>query len=346
MKSFGINMFKLVPLLLASTTGCTSSPYPKSDHFDGERFFQPGAPPVRGFLDLLKWQLFGDKKEWPEFRENTARPNLVNEIDPTNLNVTFINHATFLLQINGLNILTDPIFSKRASPVQWAGPKRVRNPGVELQSLPRIDLVVISHNHYDHLDRHSVAELQNKSAPLFIVPLGDAKNLKKFGATNVVELDWWQSHKIPNTDLVVTLTPVHHWSSRTPFDRNKSLWGGYVIKSSKFNVYFGGDSGYGPYFKETGEKLGPFDLSLIPIGAYEPRWFMKEQHMNPEEAVQAHLDLKSRFSLGCHFGTFQLTDEGIDDPVNDLEIAKKKFNVKSEEFIAPDNGQSFTIKSQ
>ncbi|MBC7754545.1 MAG: MBL fold metallo-hydrolase [Moraxellaceae bacterium] len=344
MKHFVSNFFKLTLFIFTCATACASSPYPQSDHYDGEKFFQPGAAPARGFLDLLKWQLSGDKKEWPTFRENTAKPNLVNEVDSNALNVTFINHATFLIQATGLNILTDPIFSQRASPVQWAGPKRARSPGLNLENLPRIDLVVISHNHYDHMDKISIEELQKKFAPLFIVPLGDAKVLKKFGVTNVIELDWWQTHAVPNTDLAVTFTRVQHWSSRTPFDRNESLWGGYVFKNKKFSVYFGGDTGYGSHFKETSEKLGPFDLSLIPIGAYEPRWFMKEQHMNPEEAVQAHLDLKSKLSLGCHFGTFQLADEGIDDPVNDLEKAKKKLNVKAEDFVSPDNGQSFMIK--
>ncbi len=341
-----LRFFSIILFFVTCSTACSSSPYPKSDHFDGEKFFQPGGAPVKGFFDLLKWQIFGEKKEWPKFRENTIKSNLANKVDSNTLNVTFINHATFLIQTHDLNILTDPIFSQRASPVQWAGPKRARKPGLDLENLPRIDLVVISHNHYDHMDKDSIEELQKKFAPLFVVPLGDAKILKKFGVTNVIELDWWQTHALPKTDLSVTFTPVQHWSSRTPFDRNESLWGGYVFKSTMFNVYFGGDTGYGPHFKETGEKLGPFNLSLLPIGAYEPRWFMKEQHINPEEAVQAHLDLKSKFSLGCHFGTFQLTDEGIDDPVNDLELAKKKMNVKAEDFVSPDNGQSFLIKTQ
>lgn len=345
MKYSAFHFFKILFLIGFCFTACASSPYPKSDHFDGDRFFQPGAEPVKGFVDLLKWQIFGEKKEWPKFRENTIKPEIRTDIDSTTLGVTFINHATFLIQANGLNILTDPIFSDRASPFQWAGPKRSRPPGLELNDLPKIDLVVISHNHYDHLDENSIHELQNKFAPLFIVPLGDAKILKEFGVKNVIELDWWQSHNLPNSDMVVTFTPVQHWSSRSPFDRNKSLWGGFVLKNSKFNIYFGGDTGYGTHFKETAEKLGPFDLSLIPIGAYEPRWFMKEQHMNPEEAVQAHLDLKSKMSLGCHFGTFQLTDEGIDDPVKDLEIAKKKFGVGEADFIAPDNGKSYFLKN-
>lgn len=345
MNHLAFRIYKLLFLLAACSTACASSPYPKSDHFDGERFFQPNGLPVRGIVDFLKWQLSGEKKDWPKFRENTLTPKLVTSADSTTLGITFINHASFLIQTNGLNVLTDPIFSERASPIQWAGPKRARLPGILLKDLPRIDLVLISHNHYDHLDKNSIQELQDKFAPMFVVPLGDAKLLKKFGAKNVIELDWWQTHAVPNSDLIVTFVPVQHWSSRTPFDRNKSLWGGYVLKNSKFNVYFGGDTGYGKHFTETTTKLGPFDLSLIPIGAYEPRWFMKEQHMNPEEAVQAHLDLKSKFSLGCHFGTFQLTDEGIDDPLTDLETARKKLGVKAENFITPENGQSFLVQS-
>ncbi len=345
MKSLLFRISNLFFVFATCSTACARSPYPKSNHFDGDRFFQPGGMPPRGFIDLLKWQFSGEKKEWPKFQENTAKPNILVDVDSMTLGVTFINHASFLIQANGLNVLTDPIFSERASPVQWAGPKRARLPGMTLKDLPRIDLVLISHNHYDHLDRHSIQDLQNKFAPLFVVPLGDAEHLKKFGAKNIIELDWWQTHTVPNSDLVVTFVPVQHWSSRTLFDRNKSLWGGYVIKNTKYNVYFGGDTGYGPHFKETANRLGPFDLSLIPIGAYEPRWFMKEQHMNPEEAVQAHIDLKSKFSLGCHFGTFQLTDEGIDDPPTDLEAARKKLDVKAEDFVAPENGQSFIVKA-
>ncbi len=223
MHFISIRLFKLLFSVLICLTACATSPYPKSDHFDGEKFFQPGGPPVRGFTDLLKWQLTGAKKEWPKFRENTMTPKLITKKDSTSLGMTFINHATFLIQANGANILTDPIFSKRASPLQWAGPQRARSPGLALEALPRIDLVVISHNHYDHMDENSIQELQKLFAPLFLVPLGDAKNLKKFVATNVIELDWWQSHPLPNTDLVVTFTPVQHWSSRSPFDRNKSL---------------------------------------------------------------------------------------------------------------------------
>lgn len=321
-----------------------SGPYSKSDHFDGERFFQPGTYGVRGFVDLLKWQLFGDKKKWPKFRVNTPKPQLITVINPKNTGVTLINHATFLIQSGGMNILTDPIFSDRPSPFQWLGPKRVRPPGIEIDQLPRIDLVLISHNHYDHLDEGSIRKLQKKFAPQFIVALGDAKLLQKFGVANVIELDWWQSYTVPNSDLEVTFTPAQHWSSRTPFDRNKSLWGGFVLKRKTSAIYFAGDSGYGNHFKKTADKLGPFNLSLIPIGAYEPRWFMREQHMNPEEAVQAHLDLQSTFSIACHFGTFQLTDEGIDDPVSDLEIAKKKLGVNANDFVTPENGQTYFIK--
>ncbi len=321
------------------------NPYPKSDHYDGERFFQPGVSGVRSFKDLLKWQFSGNKKKWPKFRENSATPQLMTAADPNCTGITFINHATFLIQSNGLNILTDPVFSDRTSPLQWLGPKRVRAPGLQLDQLPRIDLVLISHNHYDHLDEQSVRALQKKFSPQFIISLGDANLLKKFGVEKVIELDWWQSYTVPNSDLVVTFTPAQHWSSRTPFDRNKSLWGGFVLKRKISAIYFAGDSGYGNCFKETADRLGPFDLCLIPIGAYEPRWFMKEQHMNPEEAVQAHLDLKSKLSIACHFGTFQLTDEGIDDPVNDLEIAKKKLGVKADSFASLENGQSYFIEN-
>lgn len=311
--------------------------YPKSDHFDGKTFFNPGGPPMKGFGDFLKWQFSGAKAPWPETIANKDYPQ--PKLEDQKLMVTFINHATFLLQTENLTILTDPIFSQRAGPFESLGPvKRVRGPGMLMSELPPIDVVLISHNHYDHLDMKSLKELDEKFKPLFLVPLGDEEWLKGKGLQNVKELDWWSEEKVK--DYTITFTPVQHWSSRGPFDRNESLWGGYFVANKVVKIYFAGDTGYTKNFKETREKLGSPDVALLPIGAYGPRWFMKEVHLNPEDAVRAHIDLEAGVSFGMHFGTFQLSDEAYDAPLKDLKAAREKHKVPEDKFRVLDFGES------
>lgn len=315
----------------------------KTENFDGSRFFNPWAPSMdKSFVELLRWQLFGDSTPWPESRENEVVAKLSDQVAQGQWSTTFINHATHLIQLKGFNFLTDPIFSERASPVQWAGPKRIRKPALLIKDLPKIDFVLISHNHYDHMDSASIQDLAKIHNPIFIVPLANGELIQGMGAEKVVELDWWQEHQVVNSEFKITLVPAQHWSARGVFDRNKALWGGFVIQSQKFKIYFAGDTGYGDFFKEIRKKLGPMSLSLLPIGAYEPRWFMKGHHMNPAEAVMAHKDLESKFSLGTHFGTFKLTDEGVDDPEIALTEALNEMGVSSEAFIAPQVGETHT----
>ena len=257
---------------------------------------------------------------------------------------TWIGHATVLMQANGLNVLTDPIFSNRAFAVQIAGPQRAQPPGVALADLPRIDAVVISHNHYDHLDRNSVVALDARAKErghdtLFLVPLGLKRWFSDLGITRVVELDWWQSYPLVVEGVGAsefTLTPVQHWSARSINDRSETLWGGWAATGSQTNWYFSGDTGYSKDFKRTHDFLSSkgiqLDLALLAIGAYEPRWFMTTQHMNPAEAVQAHLDLHARQSLGIHWGTFALTDERLDQPPKDLAVARTQAGVAVESF--------------
>jgi N-acyl-phosphatidylethanolamine-hydrolysing phospholipase D len=253
--------------------------------------------------------------------------------------VTWIGHATTLVQAGGLNVLTDPIFSERASPLPFAGPKRAQPPGIALGDLPAIDVVVISHSHYDHLDRISVIDLDARSGgrTLFLVPLGLKAWMEHAGIRRVVELDWWQSHRVGRVEF--TLTPVQHWSARTPFDRNETLWGGWAVLAPDLHWYFAGDTGYSADFADTRARFAPrqgtqgFDLALIPVGAYEPRWFMKEQHVDPEEAVRIHQDLGARRSLGIHWGTFSLTDEALDQPPRDLARAREAHGVPEDDFF-------------
>ncbi len=324
-------------------------PYPKSDHFDGERFFSPVNNVDKGFLDFLKWKWGSDDKAaWPDWRD-LEKQEPAKIPGPNQISTTYINHATHLIQMGGVNVLTDPIFSKRASPVSWAGPKRVHDPAIEINQLPKIHLVLISHNHYDHMDVDSIRKISEVHQPLFLVPLGNKALIEEMGAKNIVEIDWWEElPSVPEFPTVfasvrVTLVPVQHWSSRGFFDRNRALWGGFVLQHAGLKIFFAGDTGYGAVFSEIRKRMGIMDLSLLPIGAYEPRWFMKEQHMNPEDAVQAHIDLESKFTLGTHFGTFQLTDEGIDDPVNGLREALKEKSISESQFVAPKPGQSHLI---
>jgi N-acyl-phosphatidylethanolamine-hydrolysing phospholipase D len=251
--------------------------------------------------------------------------------------VTWIGHATTLVQVDGLNVLTDPVFSERVSPVTFAGPKRHQPPAIALAHLPRIDVVLVSHDHYDHCDLASLAALarQPGGPPRYVVPLGVRALLAEAGIPNVLELDWWESTSVDGAagPLEIVLTPVQHWSGRRLDDRMRTLWGGYALFSPGFNVYFAGDTGYSPDFADTRARFasrGGFDLALLPIGAYEPRWFMRLQHMNPDEAVLAHRDLRARVTLGIHWGTFELTDEPLDQPPRDLAQARAKYGVSED----------------
>jgi L-ascorbate metabolism protein UlaG (beta-lactamase superfamily) len=311
---------------------------PPSDHFDGTRFFNPDMRTGRSFKDFLRWQRTRQRTQWPAWVENRARPALPPTLESGQIALTFINHITFLLQFRGLNILTDPVYSQRVSPFRAVGPKRVRDPGLAFDQLPPIHLVLITHNHYDHLDIETLLRLEEAHSPRFITSLGNRAFLQEFGLTSVDELDWWQS--VEAADATVTLTPAQHWSSRRPRNRNRTLWGGFMVRASKRLVYFAGDTGYWKHFRAIREKSGQVDLALLPIGAYEPRWFMSDQHMNPDDAVRAHLDLEAKMSVGTHFGCFQLTDEGIDDPPRELAAARERHGVPSDAFQVLETGET------
>ncbi len=255
--------------------------------------------------------------------------------------VTFIGHATFLIQTATGNILTDPMYSDRAGPFGLLGPRRVRQPAVRFDDLPPISTVLLSHNHYDHCDRRTLARLARRFDPTVVTPLGNGALVKSTGLRKVEELDWWQDAK--TSPLPLTLTPAHHFSARTPFDRNRALWGGFTIDVAERRIYFAGDSAYAPFFREVRRRLGQIDLALLPIGAYEPRWFMRSVHMNPAEAVQAHLDLEAAASVAMHFGTFQLTTEGIDEPVRALEQARLAHHLEPSAFRAIGFGESVRV---
>lgn len=333
----------LAPNLLLALTACSSPQYPLSDHFDGQKFHNPSVRADKTFGQFLKWQFSGGKKSWPPELENRAKPDLPASVAPGALHATFVNHATILLQFASLTVITDPVFSERVSPLSFVGPKRFRPPGVAFDALPKIDVVLVSHSHYDHMDLPTLKRLKESFDPLFIVPLGNRRHLARVGIEKIVELDWWQLHEI-KPGVAVKAVPAQHWSARSPFDKNESLWSGFVISSDGLKAFFAGDTGYGPHFKEILAREGAMDASFLPIGSYEPRWFMKEQHMNPDDAVLAHVDLQSAKSVGIHFGCFHLANEGHEEPVSELRAALLARNVASKEFIAPDTGETMIFR--
>jgi L-ascorbate metabolism protein UlaG (beta-lactamase superfamily) len=310
----------------------------KSDHYDGRRFVNPtgtaGQP-----LSAVPRMLLEPRTPWPaRVDEPPRRPP---GLDGAAAVVTFIGHATFLIQTAAGNILTDPMYSQRAGPLNLVGPRRVRQPAVPFDDLPAVSIVLLSHNHYDHCDLRTLRRLARRFDPLVITPLGNGALVRSAGIRRVEELDWWQAAE--TSALPIALTPAQHFSARSPLDRNRSLWGGFRLVVGGAAILFAGDTAYAPFFHDIRRRLGPIDLALLPIGAYEPRWFMQPVHMNPAEAVQAHLDLEASESVGMHFGTFQLTTEGIDEPLRALEQACRAKDLPPSRFRTLPFGESLRL---
>lgn len=311
-----------------------------SDHFDGKQFFNPTLP--KGFFPGLAsvFKMLREKRnKWPTYVENTTTPQLNTQLGPDDVAITFVNHATFLIQLQGMNILTDPVWALRAGPFGWLGPKRVRKPGVRFEDLPKIDLVLLSHNHYDHFDKATLKKINKRFASKVLVASGDKRLAESLDFTDVHEFDWWEQIQI-NPELTITYAPTQHFAARGLGDRFKSLWGSYMIQHREKLIYFGGDSGYSPHFSEIKKRLGSPDIAILGMGAYEPRWFMKPMHMNPAEAVKAHQDLGSKQSIGMHFGTFQLSNEAIDQPKIDLKHALAEAGISEEKFVTLHEGET------
>lgn len=341
--------------MAAQLQGCASSnPYynPNKSHHRPDGFVNSDGTIVsKPMEDLIRWyrERFGQSLPPPpgEFRANyEAFPvtpfdsKQVSALGPST--ATWLGHATVLIRHAGMTVITDPHLSLRAFPVQWAGPNRkVRSPA-RVEDLPAIDVVMISHNHYDHMDYGTLMDIAARNPKAqFLVPLGVEVTLKSWGIQNVKALDWWDSATVGSSQFY--LVPAYHWSARTLTDRNASLWGGWVMHHPTFRFFFSGDTGYSSDFKEIGRLLGPFDLSAIAVGAYEPRWFMKAQHINPDEAAQIHKDTRTRQTLGIHWGTFELTDEPLDQPIGDVEKARKTHKLTENEFRVVNHGESFKL---
>ena len=361
-----------VALALAALASCATvnpdfnagKPHHRPDGFNN-RFIDNWSADQPSFW---RWQRERLTSDLPT--QNAARvprvgldPQALRRPPPGEASVTWIGHSTMLWQVGGLNILTDPQFSRRASPVQWAGPEREVPLPVQLDELPRIDVVLVSHNHYDHLDLATVQALaaQPGGSPLFVVPLGLDRWLQDVGVSRTRRLDWWDSLELaaPAGRAQLHLVPAQHWSGRTLWDRNATLWGGFVLEvwpagpsqpaaagaeGPPLRLYYSGDTGYSADFAEIGERFGPFDFAQIPVGCYLPRWFMRRQHVNEEEALRIHRDVKSRFSVGVHWGTFRLCDDPVDAPLDGLPAARHALGVGDDEFVLMAIGETRTLR--
>jgi len=298
---------------------CVASPHyhgPVSDHFDGKRFhnLQSGWQSGGSFL---KWMMNRQQGAWPEWVDTIPGPPPPRRVDDGRIRVTWVNHSTMLVQMDGVNVLADPVWSERTSPFPSIGPKRHRAPGLRFEDLPPIDAVLVSHNHYDHLDLPTLRRLHGAG---IITPLGNSALMARHGVRNARDLDWWQSVRLSDR-VTVTLVPAQHFCARGLSDRNATLWGGFVISGPSGNAYFAGDTGWGNHFADIAKRFGAIRVAMLPIGAYLPRWFMKPAHISPAEAVDAHLALGAETSIAMHYGTFRNADDGYEEPVSDLRAA-------------------------
>ena len=318
---------------------------PPSDHFDGTRFFDPAGAPPRSRGDLLRWMVSsrwrGIRAKWPAWAPSPYADRPPPRVAGAAWRISYVGHASWLVQTAGLNLLLDPVWSSRVSPFARVGPKRVNDPGVAFADLPPIDVVLVSHAHYDHLDVSTLSRLAAAHRPRVITPLGNDAIMRKHDASIAAEAyDWDQRVQIAD-NVAVTPVPTRHWSARNLADRNMSLWASFVVEAPGGSLYFVADSGYGDgrHFRRVRDRHGPPRLAILPIGAYEPRWFMREQHMNPAEAVQALIDCGAEAALASHYGTFQLTDEAIDAPLHALADALNAAGIPPRRFRALRPGQ-------
>ena len=340
-------MYRLILItFISALTACgPSMDYSNSPNFNSSlnRFQHPdGDPSNKKPSELFAMMSEFSNRKYDQSEQNgfPVEFSTKEKLSTFSESVIWIGQSTILLNHKGLTVLTDPQFSNRASPPFFAGPKRVTPTPFKIEDLPDIDVVLISHNHYDHLDRASIKDLlKHQPSIKFMVPLGLAQTLHKWGDVDVTELDWWQT--VEFREVQIQPTPVKHWSSRSLFDRNKSLWAGWMMKWDDFSFYFAGDSGYSGDFKETAKRLGSPTLAAIPIGAYEPRDFMKAAHMNPEEAVKAFDDLEAKYGVAVHWGTFKLTTEPMDEPPQRLLQSLNGQRISSEKFKVLGHGENW-----
>lgn len=314
----------------------------KNEYFDGEQFHNLDKVSEKNLFTLLKWRFTSEKPEWEDRRhippgDAPAERTAINETV-----VTWIGHSTTLIQIESVNILVDPVWSERASPFSWAGPARYRQPGIRYEDLPPIDIVLISHNHYDHLDLPTLKRLEKDHSPLIVAGLGTSTFLAREQIQGATDIGWWETLPVAQ-GLKIHGVPARHWSKRGGVDRNNTLWLGFVIEGNNKQIYYSGDTGWGKHFSMIHERFGDIDLALLPIGAYKPRWFMKDMHISPAEAVKVASVLKAGHTIPVHYGVFQLADDGQDEPLEDLRAALEQAAGAAPRFEVLKMGDSFTL---
>lgn len=308
------------------------------------RFHIEGHRGEAGFFDVMKWQFTSRRSRWPAWIDGPPYPRPPQRVEGNAMLATWIGHSTVLIQTAGMNILTDPFLSLRASPFQWVGPKRVRPAALDAASLPPIDVILLSHNHYDHMDLPALAAIARHHQAHVVTPLGNARWIGRASRNLVIdELTW--GGNILSGAVKIHLTPAWHWSKRNLWGANTALWGAFAVEAPGGLIYFAADTGFGngQTFTDIRSTFGPARLSLLPIGAYEPRWFMRPQHMNPDEAADAHLHLESSTSIAIHHSTVQLTDEAIDAPAMALRLAMAERGIDAARFLVPDPGETVSI---
>ena len=320
---------------------------PVSDHFDGERFFLPGHARDKSRADLLKWSLFESKALWPAQAAGAAFDRPPERVQGSALRVSYVGHASLLIQTHGVNLLIDPVWSERASPFSFAGPRRVNEPGIRLSDLPPLDAILVSHNHYDHLDASTLSELARTRPTRVLTPLGNDTIMTDYNSAIRAEAHDWKARVEVGRGVFVHFEPSYHWSARGLFDRRMALWAAFVIETPSGAIYHIADTGFGDgeLFRAARRKYGGFKLAILPIGAYEPRWFMKDQHIDPAEAVKIFELCGARQAMGHHWGTFQLTNEEIDAPPKALATALKKGGHAETRFRVFRPGEVFDVKS-
>jgi L-ascorbate metabolism protein UlaG (beta-lactamase superfamily) len=319
---------------------------PLSDHFDGERFFMPEAIPPKSTGDMMRWWWREPRSPWPKWAPGLSdRPP--PRVEGSRLRVSFIGHASLLVQTGGRNLLVDPVWSARVSPLSWVGPRRVNDPGIAFSALPPIDAVLVSHSHYDHLDLATLSRLNAAHAPRVITPLGNDTIIRRYDPHIRAEAYDWGDEVALADSIEVRLAPMRHWSARSLTDRDRALWAAFILTTPWGRIYHVGDSGYGDgrHFRAARAAHGPFRLAVLPIGAYEPRWFMRDHHMNPSEAVAAFLDTGAELALAHHHGTFQLTNEAIEAPVRALEAARRDAAIAPERFRVLRPGEVWALEA-
>jgi len=315
--------------------------YKISDHYNGRNFYNPGPKHKQNFFDFIKWITNRSARPW-ECKPVVQAPCPTPRVSDGKIVVTYVNHMTFLIQVDGFNILTDPVWSERVSPFSWIGPKRKSPVGLAMKDLPPIDVILLSHNHYDHLDIDSLRTLCKNHDPAIVTPLGNGRYLKSLKSKKIKELDWWDQ-ETPHEGLKITAVPARHFSGRGLFDRDKALWCGFVIEVGDRKIYFAGDTAWGQHFNEIALRFPCIQVALLPAGAYLPFWFMSPIHLRPSQTIDAFVTLGAQKGIACHMGTFPMGDDSPQEAIEELKIAMSSCCVSQERFIIPHNGDTVRI---